>query len=190
MAASKWPTYPVAEADSIFALGVASIEFVKLKSSLVFIFGTALGIEYELATMIHARCGNEACLKLIDQVLPPLTMIGPPSREVLDIRYFTKGFEACAKNRNNLMHSEISVFGGMLGSLLIKTTNQGRAHLSLQPKEKLRQVADDMHAYQVYGVALANAINAKNGNVGGFPWPDRPAPPNILEYTDAVGEMK
>jgi hypothetical protein len=184
MTASKWPAYPTADPDSIYALGVASIEFVGLESALIFIFATGLNISHDLAKMIHARSGNEACVRLIEQMMPPLSFIGPLPREVLEVRYFIEGFQRCAENRNHLMHSEFSPFSGSAGAMLIKTSKQGQTILSLQPLPKLRQVADDMRAYERYGIALGNAINASAGGIGGFfPWPDRPAPPHKLEYT-------
>jgi hypothetical protein len=184
MSYPKWPSYPVGSSDSIFALGVASIKYAELESSLVFIFATALGIPHELATMIHARVNSEACVKLIEQILPPLPLIGPPTRDGIDIRYFLKGFQACTLNRSNLLHSASAPFVPG-GTFLYKTSKQGKTTVAVPELHELRQVADDMNAYHVYGRALANAINARSGNLPAFvfPWPDKPPPPHMLDYT-------
>jgi hypothetical protein len=182
----KWPSYPIGPTESIFALGVASIKYAELESSLIFIFLTVLGIDRDLATMIHARVGSEACIKLIEQILPPLTMIGPPTRDVFEIRYFIKVFQICTENRNHFMHSGIAILGGREETLLFKTSKQGKTIIAMRDFRELRQVADDMNACHLYGRALGNAINARLGGgapVLPFPWPDRPPLPHRLDYT-------
>jgi hypothetical protein len=182
----QWPSYPVGSHDVIFALGVASHNYTELESSLVFIFATALGIPHELATMIHARVGSEACVHLIEQVLPPKTIMGPPTRDEVEIRYFIKGFQACNLNRAHLAHSSTSpMIPESWGAPLFKTSKAGKVTMAMPELRELRQVADDIHAYHVYGRALGNAINARSVGLSifAFPWPDRPPPPHKLEYT-------
>jgi hypothetical protein len=55
----------------------------------------------------------------------------------------------------------------------------------------LQRVADEMHAYSMFGRQLANAVNNALGETpifpstlgSAFPWPDKPLPPHTLTYT-------
>jgi hypothetical protein len=75
--------------------------------------------------------------------------------------------------------------------ILYKATNQGNTVLCNPTLAELRQVADDMHAFYGYGMALSNAINMNLGDppmatllsAAPLPWPDKPSSPRILNYT-------
>ena len=185
----EWPPYPAGNRSSIFALGVASIKYAELENIFTLVFAVTTGIPGWLATNIHAKCGSLACVQLAYQELLPPDMIGPPSRAESEIRYFLKAFEQCMENRNHLMHSSMFHLSTEAETILMKTSKQGKATISLQPLPKMRQVADDMAAYTNYGRAVVNAISARRPEVPPlfpvalFPWPDRPAPPHKLDYS-------
>src|ERR1700735_1391271 len=103
----EWPSYPVGNRESIFALGVASIKYAELESVFTAIFALATEVPHSSATMIVAKCGAGSCIQLTYQALPPTEMIGPPTRALSDIRYFLEAFEQCTENRNLLMHSSM-----------------------------------------------------------------------------------
>jgi hypothetical protein len=185
----EWPSYRVGNHKGIFALGVASIKYAELESIFTLVFAIATEVPSWTATMIHAKCGTPACVQITYQALPPLEMIGPPTRVEAELRYFLKAFEICTENRNHLMHSAMLHQSPDDNALLYKTSKQGNAIISLQPLPKMRQVADDMRAYLNYGRALVNAISVRRPDSPAFfptslfPWPDRPAPPHKLDYS-------
>src|SRR5262249_52342212 len=154
-----WPAYPIGSPDVIFALGVASIKYAELESSLVLIFATVLSIPLHRATMIHSRVNSETCVKLIEQMLPSPTLIGAPTRQVSEIRYFIEAFQDCTLNRNHLLHSSVATLTGSESALLYKTSKQGKTIISAPRLEELRRVADDMSAFHLYGRHLSNALN-------------------------------
>lgn len=185
----EWPSYPAGNCEGIFALGVASIKYAELEEIFALIFAVATDTPGWLATMIHAKSGSEACVQLINQVLPPENIIGPPIRAVAEIRYFLKGFETCKDNRDHLMHSAMFHQSADDHAILYKTSKRGKSIITLQPLPKMRQVADDMRAYLEYGRALVNAISVRRPEawpvfpVALFPWPNRPAPPHKVDYS-------
>ena len=182
--APKWPPYPTGPIDSIFAVGVATIKYSEIEASLVFIFANVLGIPHKLATMIHSRVSSDACIKLIIQILPPKPAYGPELQAVSEVRYFLEAFQICTENRNHLVHSTIAPMGTP-DTVLYKTSKQGNVILSMPDGQDLRQIADDMHTYHLYGRNLGNAIAAHSTKqpIFPFPWPDRPQLPRSLDYT-------
>lgn len=186
MSDPKWPAYPIGDHQSIFALGVISTNYASLESILDFIFATAAGIGTDFAQMIRGKVGAGACVQLTDQCLPPIDMVGPPTRAVAEIRHFLSAFQISTENRNLLMHSALVPQGDYTEAILYKTSKQGRTHSTVQPLKILRRVADEIRIYVDYGRALGNAINARldsGAPVLPFPWPDRPPLPHRLEYT-------
>jgi len=185
----KWPSYPVGNREGIFALGVAGIKYAELESIFTLVFAIVTEVPSWSATMIHAKCGTVACIQLAYQALPPLKMMGPPTRAESELRYFLNAFDICTENRNHLMHSAMFHQSPDDNTLLYKTSKQGKSVISLQPLPKMRQVADDMQAYLDYGRSLVNAISVRRPEsspdipTGLFPWPDRPAPPHKLDYS-------
>jgi hypothetical protein len=181
----SWPTYPTGDRDSIFAMGVASINWVDLESTLHFMFGTIFELDLNSTTMIPAKMGAEASIMLMRQKLPDTDW----SDDVKDsASYFISGLSICLANRNHLMHSNLSWLHRSGKMLLYKTSKQGKTLAAVPTLSELRQVADDIKAFATFGQMLANAINnSKFGtpvfSAAAFPWPDRPALPHSLDYS-------
>lgn len=182
--APDWPAYPTGPRDSIFAMGVASIKFAELEGVLHFIFGTVFGLDMDATTMIPAKIGNEAAVDLARRRLPAAGWTNPANDH---IQHFLEGFGICLNNRNYLMHSELA-WTGSASTVLFRTSKQGRTLGAVPTLAELRAVADEIHAYTLYGRAVGNAINVRLSDppvfpVSAFPWPDKPAAPRELQYS-------
>lgn len=64
-----WPTYQVAPTDSIFALGVVSINYARFERAVIWISAAVSGLPEEYATMFVARLNGVDRTKLIGQML-------------------------------------------------------------------------------------------------------------------------
>jgi hypothetical protein len=110
------------------------------------------------------------------------------SEDVKDhVAHFLKAIAVCSDNRNVLMHSHLAWrFGDQ--TVLFKRSRSGGDLALSTTLDHLRQVADDMNTYCVYGRQLGNAINNTLDEVPIFPvsayqWPNKPALPLKLNYT-------
>jgi hypothetical protein len=95
---SNWPTYRIGPRDSIFAVGVASVNFAELETALQFVFGTAFDTGSEDATMLVSKMGAEATVILLRQKLPK-TDWTDATKDLVE--HFLKGFEVCKKTGTN-----------------------------------------------------------------------------------------
>jgi hypothetical protein len=101
---------------------------------------------------------------------------------------FVSGFRTCAQNRNLLMHSNIHA-SVKSSTTLFKLNNKGQMILCKLALGELRQVADDMHEFFEFGVALNGVLITIAGDWPSldsrlelFPWPNIPPAPALLEY--------
>jgi hypothetical protein len=176
---TSWPTYDVGPKDCIFALGVASLNYAQLEFAFSGMFSTVTGIDRNTTALLLSRIRHDVRLSLMRDKLPQHNW--PP--DIVDrISHFIAGFDICAANRNDLMHSNVFLTDDAI--ILYKTTNSGKT-LSCNPTlTELRQFADDIHAFTGYGLALSNAINF-NFLASGISllWPDAPPSPNRLHYS-------
>jgi hypothetical protein len=185
----KWPAYPIGPRDSILALGVASINFVALETSLHFLFGTVFELGVDDQVLIPAKIGAEATMFLMRERLRR-SDLSPTAKDHLE--HFLKGFESCLENRNHLMHSQmVSAGSGIVRTektLLFKTTKKGALHGATPSLTELRQIADATHNFANYGRNLGNWINVNLSgkptfSADAFPLPDKPALPQSLNYS-------
>jgi hypothetical protein len=194
----KWPAYRTGPRDSIFAIGMVSIKFAELESTLKFIFGTAFGLDLNATTIVASKIGNEACVDLIERRLSANEWGNDINEHVL---YFLEAFGKCLENRNHLVHSNLAWVSGEQHTVLFKTSKQGRTLGAVPKLTELRQVADDMHAYSEYGNALGGHINyihwppSAAFQISGltasvFPLPDKPSPPHSLHYSSGPQALR
>ena len=191
----KWPAYSTGPQDSIFALGVASSKFAELESVLQFIFSTIFQLESDHGQMMFSKIGSEAVLDLNRRAMPSAEILKSPrlpTGVIADVEYFLDGFELCLKNRNHLMHSN---FAWNTEPILYKTTKKGQTQIALPTLRELRQIADDMYAFSLYGRLLGNAINNRKFEPpifsdAIFPWPDRPPLPQELRYSSGPQALR
>lgn len=181
----KWPAFPIGPRDSIFAMGVVSLQFNALEVTLRAIFGTVFRLMPDEQTMICTKIGSRAVVTLIEQKLPKT---GWCESHQDGVAHFIKAFSICVENRDHLAHSELA---WAEETVLIKRTRQGQTVIAAPTLDELRAVADDMHVYCGYGFALVNAINLSFVDPppfpsSFFPWPDKPALPRRMDYKSAL----
>jgi hypothetical protein len=98
------------------------------------------------------------------------------------ITHFIDGFEILAENRNLLMHSNL-IAGVEDLIALYKSNRRGETILTVIDPAELRQVADDMMAYRLYGLALGNAVALPSAHRAATLPPPKPPLPRKLEYS-------
>jgi hypothetical protein len=183
----KWPAYEVGPPDSTFAIGVASIKYAQLEYTLGTIFQYVMDITHDETQRLFAKLRNvDLILSLLSARLNSM-YLPDEARERLEA--FISGYRTCAQNRNLLMHSNIHA-SVKTATTLFKTNNKGEMILCKLALGELRQVADDMHEYFAFGIALSSALTTLAGDwpslhsrLEPFPWPSIPPAPTLLEYT-------
>ena len=182
----EWPAYPVGPKDSIFVLGVVSVNYAQLELAVYGIFTAILGLEPEVGRGLMYKTTFEMRDKLMREMLP--TRKWQPN--VIDlVRHFIEAHKICYENRNKLAHSGLHHLRPDT-IILIKAERSGKGTLANPTLAELRQVADDIKALFEYGLWLSNMINLEllgikplAGDVWYRSWPDKPPLPIPLEYT-------
>jgi hypothetical protein len=184
-----WPPYYSGPKESTFALGVISSSYGRLESAFHAIFVTTTNTTSAFASILLPKINNDVKITLIEQSMQ-LSVLAADHKE--HIAYFIAGYRSIIHNRNMLMHSQMFP-GGLSTSVLIKTQKDGRTVGCAVTLAELKQIADDINAYNVYGLAVSNCINLpKLAHVFGVTnpappellvLPDKPTRPNRLEYT-------
>jgi hypothetical protein len=151
---SKWPSYPIASHESVFAIGVVSVNYAGLEFALGSVFTNVLDLASDITWALLQKIGNDARIALLKQALRARDW---PADLKECVTHFIKGFQILVKNRNQLMHSNI-LAGVEEQITLYKPTRTGKTFLTQISPADLRQVADDMMVYRDYGLAVANAI--------------------------------
>jgi len=101
------------------------------------------------------------------------------------VAHFIKAFEILVDNRNLLDHSAIfASVEGPTGLYKYDRKKGNTIHIVLTTAE-LRQIADEMMAYNNYGLLFGNSIGPKGELNTLFvkTWPDQPPLPRALNYT-------
>lgn len=178
---SDWPRYDVGPRECMFGLGVVGVKYAQLEFALSGVFSTVTGTKMAAVSRLFAKIRNPARL---ERMRKSLVTHGWPSPVIDRVQRFIDGFNACASNRNLLMHSNIFMMSKD-AIILYKSNNSGRTVSCNPTLAEVRQVADDMNTYFDYGLALSNAINMNlpmSSAYTPFPWPDKPSLPSPLNY--------
>jgi hypothetical protein len=182
----KWPSYPIGPHDSIFALGMVSVNYALLEFAVLGIFSAILGLEENLAPRLMFKTTPEMRDKLMREMLP--TRQWPENVKDL-AQHFIEAHKICYENRNKLMHSNLLAITSN-AIILAKMGRDGKATLSNPLLNELRGVADEMKSFFDYGSQLASLIRTdilgikpKAGDAWYQSWPEKPPPPIPLEYT-------
>src|ERR1700730_52402 len=173
-----WPTYSIGPKDSIFALGVVSVNYARLEHAIHAMFAVILGIDGVVSHHLMFKIGPEMRDKLMREMLP--TWPWPPN--VTDLtKHFLHAQKICYDNRNMLMHSNL-ITGSDKTTVLYKHQRDGKIALARPSIKELHKVADDMHIYYNYGIHLSNMIRFKilkhqpmPGDLAFSTWPDKPS---------------
>jgi hypothetical protein len=188
--ATGWPNYAVAPSDSVFALGVVSINYARFERAVTWVFAAVSGMSEEYAAIIMARSNASDRAQLIRQMIakPDWPKDASDSEIAIDlIRHFLKAADILVKNRNFLVHSNM-IHGTKDRAALYSTSKKGSTILVERTCDEIRQVADDLNTYFYFGLALANSIAVKvrhadlaAGVVVFHAWPEKPILPNPFQ---------
>jgi hypothetical protein len=180
----EWPDYQAGPRESIFALGVVSVNYAKLEYALSLLFGIILGLDQEVSLQTIAKVKNHETIRYLMSLALPKTAWPAHAQDA--VAHFLSGFKLCADNRNLLMHS--SIIGAEAVTVLYKRNSKGEMSVCRPTVTELRSTADDIQSYCNYGINLFNAIGVRLDDwiekpVLPFPWPNKPPLPQLLAYT-------
>lgn len=182
----EWPSYKVGPKDSIFALGIVSVNYALLEFAVLGMFSVVLGLEDELAPRLMFKASAEMRDRLMRE-MPP-TRAWPDNVKDLT-QHFIDAHKVCYENRNKLIHSNLLAMTAD-AIILAKMGRDGQATLSNPLLSELQGVADDMKRFFDYGTQLASMIRTdvlgikpKAGDAWYRSWPEKPPQPTPLEYT-------
>jgi hypothetical protein len=150
----KWPTYEVAPEDSVYALGVVSINYARFERTNVWVLAAVASMTELQASVVCARTNSADRVKLIETFAPQTEW---PPEALASIKHYLKAMNILIQSRNALIHSNM-IRGTDNRAAIYSTTKQGKTHLFQATLEEIRRVADDLDAYFYYGMHLANKI--------------------------------
>lgn len=180
---SAWPSYPIGPRDSVFALGVVSVNYTSLEFALGSVFANVIGLTDDFTRALLPKIGNEDRITLLRQALCGRDW---PADLKEHITHFVDGFKILAENRNQLMHSDVTAVTEERIALYKSNRRDGKTILTLINLADLRQVADDMMAYYDYSLIISNVITLLS-YPGGWLSPDplliKPPLPRKLDYS-------
>jgi hypothetical protein len=184
-----WPTYSIGPKDSIFALGVVSVNYARFEHAIHAMFAVILGIDSVVSHHLMFKIGPELRDKLMREMLPTW----PWPQNVMNLaEHFITAQKTCYDNRNLLMHSNL-ITGSEKAAVLYKHQRDGKLSLARPSIKELRQVADDMQKYYNYGMHLSSMIRFEilkhqpmPGEFAFSTWPEKPALPKLLDYTSGL----
>jgi hypothetical protein len=96
-APATWPTYEVGPHESVFALGVASVNYSRLEFALSGVFANVVGLTSDFTFSLFPSIGNNVRLRLIRKYLAERDWPSDPKDR---IAHFINAFEILAENRN------------------------------------------------------------------------------------------
>jgi hypothetical protein len=149
-----WPQYEVAPPDTVFALGVVSINYARFERTNVWMIAAVANMREAHAAVMSARTNATDRVKLIEAYL--LQSKWPADVETA-IRHYMRAMGTLITNRNVLIHSNI-VRGTQDRSAIYSVNRQGNTSLFQATVAEIRQVADDLNTYFYFGLSLANYI--------------------------------
>lgn len=207
MIEQQWPPYRVGNADHLHALGVIASVFNLLEFRFRSLFNLYISLPTRMAYRLFAKISAEMRLELMYQALEHSTH---PELIKEHVSYFLDGYKSCFENRNVLMHSVASFTwldpNAERCPVLNPAQPDGIIVFQKWPKEdpfrvnvyrpslpELRNVADEMNAFEVYGDDLfyhiMHSYEPSIYQTWGFPadvqhpLPDKPALPILLNPT-------
>jgi len=150
----SWPTYQVAPPESVYALGVVSINFARFELTHTWMLAAVANIRERQATVIAARANPGDRGRLIESFMSHREW---PDDAEAAIKHYLKATEILTKNRNVLVHSN-AVETWNNKTAFHSMSRQGLPNLFQSTLEEIRQVADDLNDYFWFGHALSNYI--------------------------------
>ena len=133
----------------------------------------------------RAEWARSACIVKIEEASRNRAWSGVVNERV---RHFVAGTRTLILNRNLLMHSVV-IAGPNNNSTLYRTGKRGDRQMVQATTDQIRAVADDLHLYFNFALALANCIAVKvdhadrqAGTIVFHDWPDEPPMPTPLVF--------
>src|SRR2546423_9968547 len=100
----KWPAYEVAPEDSVFALGVVSINYARFERTHVWMLAAVANMREDQATIIAARTNASERARLIETFFERREW---PPETAAAIKHYLKAMDVLIQSRNVLIHSNM-----------------------------------------------------------------------------------
>lgn len=150
----RWPTYEVAPDDSVYALGVVSINYARFERTHVWMLAAVANMKEDQASIINARTNPSARVEFIRTFMERREW---PAEALAAISHYLRAISILNQSRNVLMHSNM-IRGTDNRTAFYSMSRQGKTNLFQATLEEIRQVADDLNTYFYFGLNLANYI--------------------------------
>jgi hypothetical protein len=182
---SPWPFYMRGQRDHIHAIGVVALNFNRMELLLHRLLYRYLGTESEAA---HAHICRSLNLHSVLELFNICVAKEKSASRRDHLRHFSRCYEACAANRNILMHSDLDELESTEQALALFKRSGAKPHIRNQLKlsiEELRRVADEIFDVYLYGshLFILNQWNAMKDVAPPTEWrasPKKPAIPRSL----------
>lgn len=180
----KWPRYEVAPEESVYALGVVSINYARFERTHVWMTAAVANMKEAHAAVICARINASDRVKLIEAYLGQREW---PQEALAAIRHYLKAMDTLIKSRNVLVHSNM-IRDTKDRAAIYSTTRLGTTNFFQASLEEIRRVADDLDVYFYFGLQTANVIATEihhlareAGMIASDRWPDLPRLPAHID---------
>jgi hypothetical protein len=150
----RWPIYEVAPEDSVYALGVVSINYARFERTHVWMLAAVANMAEDQAAIITARTSSSERAKLIETFFDRREW---PSETATAIRHYLRAMGVLIQSRNVLIHSNM-VRGTENRTAIYSLSKKGRHSVFQATLEEIRAVADGLETYFNFGLSLANYI--------------------------------
>jgi hypothetical protein len=144
------------------------------------IFALVTNIPQVLHSMVFHRLNDEARLDILRTAIQQRNW---PAEITDRFSQFISAYRACAGSRHVLMHS---LHSETEGGPAFKMTKKGSMQIGEPSLAEIRQAADDMEAWNKFGVGLIGRTMLNHQPDGSFsdkwPLPDIPAQPSNLSH--------
>jgi hypothetical protein len=189
----KWPEYLAGPREDTQALGVIALNYGQLENAFRLIFSAVTRMNEIQVAAIFGRMPNNIRQTVLAEVMAQTTL---PDVLKERVNHFTFGFKVCADNRHDVMHSHsggvfTSQSRNVRGFLLTKYSKSGNKLVCPASLEDLRNVADEIYQYAMFGLSLTSDINllfqvrmtdGDDERFWKFPLRDKPPPPTALRW--------
>lgn len=149
-----WPQYQVAPSDSVFALGVVSINYARFEVTQTWMLAAVSNIREHDAIIKAARVTPGERIKLIQSSMFQREW---PKDVAKAIHHYLAAMDVLTTNRNLLIHSNmVGAWQNRTG--LYSLSRKGVQSAFQTEMSEIRKVADDLNDYFWFGHALSNYI--------------------------------
>lgn len=154
-----WPNYLPGPRENIFAIGVISLLYGQLENLFSCVFSAATQMEIDQAEVVFRKINNDVRSGIVRQSLR--SDLRTDLSECVE--HFLKGYAICASNRHDIMHASSggtkSSFDELSGALVLsKVTKTGQRVCCAPSLDGLREIADGIEAFVLYGAHLSGAL--------------------------------